>query len=89
MGRYRIVKCTPEVLISLCKNGILFEETFVTENALPDDAKCVRIIDQHQDERSGNLYISIVVESVEFDDVPEGEKIPMHPDVVFERRTKE
>ena len=84
MRRYRIVKCTPDLLLDLCKkNSWMIGDIIPIENALPEDTKCVRVIGQTGDK--SNIEISIVVESAEFDDVPEGEVIPNHPDVVFKR----
>jgi len=75
--RYRIIPCTAEVLVSLCKPGPprLLQ---VTENPLPEDAQVVRAT--YSAERD---IVLVVIESESFKPVNEGDVIPWLPSPVL------
>ena len=75
-----ILKVSPYTFVEMCKYGI--EQTRVVQNVVPRDAKYVRAF---IDDDTGWGYISLVLESPEFKDLKEGEKIPFLPNPVFEK----
>jgi len=70
----------PFIFIELCKHG--WDKTRIIKNALPEDAKYVRA---HTDDKSGWGAVYIVIESETFDELKEGDLIPLLPHPMFEK----
>lgn len=65
--------------IEACKNGI--NKVKVIENTIPKDAKFIR---SFTDDLTGWGRIGIVIESESFEELKDGDVIPIHPDPQFE-----
>lgn len=77
------LQVTPEFLIEFCKSG---EHHFqVTDHALPADAKIVSVGSVGIEYSVRRHTLLIVLQSEEFQPVPEGQIIPLLPAVQFER----
>lgn len=76
--RYRILYINAGIILSFCKND---DDKFrVVKNELPKDANYIRFV---VDDPWGR--IGIIIESSEFLELKEGEEIPIHPQVYFEK----
>lgn len=76
--RIRYVPVTADFLIGMMKSRES-GRVRVVANQLPDDARIVRM------GHDAFGLINIIVESATFEDVVDGEEIPMHPRTRFER----
>ena len=82
MSKLRIISCTPELFVDLCKPCDKPFTLQVMDNALPSDTKYVRCF---TDDTREPTVVKCVIESEEFDEVAPGHFIPEHPPVVFQR----
>lgn len=77
--RYVILKVSPHFLVDMCRIGE--SHTKVIEG-LPPDTRFVRAF---TDDITGWGYISLVLESEMFNELVEGQQIPIIPYPVFEK----
>jgi len=79
-----ILRVTPETFIELCKPG---EQHFkVTGNALPEDARVYGVGDPAAYRYTPHVHaIDIVLTSESFEEIPEGNILPVLPPPIFER----
>lgn len=71
---------SPQVFINFFKHGS--DAVRIIKNALPEDATYVR---SFVDDNTGHGRVGLVIESLWFDEVKEGDLIPTLPDVLFEK----
>ena len=81
--RYAILFISSYLFVEFCKHGI--DALKVTANALPEDAKCVRMF---TDDTIAGGRLGMVLESASFKELKEGDPIPILPDPVFEKEEK-
>lgn len=78
--KYKILKVSPYIFIDMCKYG--FDKIRIVKDSLPDDAKFIRA---HVDDVTGWGNISLVIESESFDELKDGDLIPIIPYPTFEK----
>lgn len=78
--RYKILKVHNFIFIEMCKLGT--EKVRIIKDALPEDTKYVRC---YTNDDSGWGAIYLVIESQTFDELKEGDPIPLIPGPIFER----
>lgn len=78
--RYKILMVHPQVFIDFCKEGL--DKMRIVENAIPRDAKFVRA---HLNDFTGWGNIALVIESFLFEDLKEGDEIPVIKHPTFEK----
>lgn len=79
--KYKILYISPLGLLEICKRG--FHHVQVVANDLPQDTKYIRsFVDG---DTSGWGRIGIVIESESFDELKEGDVIPVLLEPVFEK----
>ncbi len=71
---------SPQVFIDFFRHGS--DEVKIVKNALPEDATYVR---SFVDDITGHGRIGLVIESYLFDEIKEGDLIPILPDPLFEK----
>lgn len=71
---------SPMIFLDFCKNGA--DSIRIIKNAIPNGAKYVR---SFTNDSSGLGNIGLVIESESFDEVGEGELIPILPYPTFEK----
>ena len=77
--RLRYVPITASMLLELMKVDQPTTSVELIANGLPKDTKLVRV------GHDAYGWVNLVVESVDFDDVPEGGEIPRHPTPTFRK----
>lgn len=78
--RYRILYINAGIILSFCKND---DDKFrVVKNRLPDDTNFIRFF---TDDPTGWGRVGIIIESSEFLELKEGDSIPIHPEILFEK----
>jgi hypothetical protein len=83
--RYRRFQCAPELLLAMCEflSADARERKFsIFENGLPKGCKFIRAF---VDEMNGGM-LNLVIEHPSFDEVPEGNPIPVLPHTVINVR---
>ena len=78
--KYKILIVHPSIFIELCKEGL--DKIRIVQNAIPNDAKYVR---SHLNDYTGWGNISLVIESESFDNLNDGDEIPVIKHPTFEK----
>jgi len=78
--RHKILYVSPQILIELCKGPSI--AAIVVKNVLPSDTKFIRAFNE---DTSGWGQIGLVLESDQFEELKEGDLIPVLPKPVFEK----
>jgi hypothetical protein len=78
--KYAILKIHPFLFVEFCKHGA--DKVTVAENRIPEDAKFVRAFTE---DSTGWGVVSLVLESESFEDLKQGDRIPVLPDPIFEK----
>lgn len=79
--RLRYVPVTAGILLDFMKINQSHTSVELVANGLPADARLVRMGVAND----GFGWVNLVVESIDFDDVPEGGEIPRHPTPTFRK----
>jgi len=78
--KHKILKISPFMFLSMCKEDTI--NVRVVANILPKDAKFIRA---YTDDYTGWGYISLIIESESFEEIKEGDVIPILPYPIFEK----
>lgn len=78
--KHKILIVHPQIVIDFCKEGL--DKIRIVENAIPKDAKYIRC---YLNDFTGWGNIGIVIESESFEELQNGDEIPVIKHPTFEK----